>query len=61
MPASWLNPTPRLDNWSSVMEKAHFTWHLVLTPTLSSERERHLHAEPPYALNELKSTNCQCN
>ncbi len=24
-PASWLNPTPRPDKWSSVLEEAHFT------------------------------------
>ncbi len=39
MPASWSNPTLRLDNWSSILEKAHFSLHLVLTLTLSCERE----------------------
>ncbi len=34
VPASWSNPTPRLDKWFSVMETAHFSLHLVLTPTL---------------------------
>ncbi len=61
VPASWSNPTPHLDKWSSVMEKAHFSWHLDLTPTISFEREWHLDVEPPSALNELKSTNCRCN
>ncbi len=61
VPASWSNPTPRPDKWSSVMEKAHFSWRLVLTPTLSYERERHLDVEPPSALIELKSTNRRCN
>ncbi len=32
-PASWSNPTPRRDEWSSVMEKAHIFWCLVLTPS----------------------------
>ncbi len=38
VPASWSNPTLRLDKWFSIMETAHFSLHLVLTPTLSSER-----------------------
>ncbi len=61
VPASWSNPTPRLDKWFSGMETAHFSLHLVLTPTLSCERERHLDVEPPSALNELKSTNRRCS
>ncbi len=61
VPASWSNPTPRLDKWFSVMETAHFYLRFALTPTLSSERERHLDVEPPSALNELKSTNRRCN
>ncbi len=61
VPASWSNPTPRPDKWSSVMEKAHFSWRLDLTPILLYEREWHLDVEPPSALNELKSNNCQYN
>ncbi len=47
------------DKWSSVMEKAQFTWCLDLTPTLPYGRERHLDVEPPSALIELESTNRQ--
>ncbi len=59
--ASWLNPTPHLDKLSSLMEKAHFFWSLILTPILSYEREWHFDVELPSALNELKSTNRRCN
>ncbi len=61
VPASWSNPTPPPDKWISVMEKAHFSWGSVLTPTLSYEHEQHLDVEPPSALIERESTNRRCN
>ncbi len=33
VPTSWSNHTPSRDKWSSVMEKAHLSWHLILTPS----------------------------
>ncbi len=62
MPASWSNPTPHPDKWSSQeAQEAHFSLRLALTPSLSCERERHLDAELLTALIELESTNHRCN
>ncbi len=61
MPASRSNLTPRPDKWSSVLEEAHFSLRLALTPTLSCEQERHLDAELLTALIELESTNRNSN
>ncbi len=64
--ASWSNLTPRTDTWFSVLEKAHFSWRLILTPALSCGRERHLNVESPTAPIDLESTNhryssvCRC-
>ncbi len=60
-PASTLSPMPRLEKWSSLVEKSHFFWHLAITPTLSCGPERHLDAELPTDATELESTNRRCS
>ncbi len=60
-PASTLSPISRPGKWSSVMEKAHFSCRLAVTPIFSCGQERHLDAELPTDATELESTNRQCS
>ncbi len=61
VPALTLSPLPRLEKWSSVVEKAQSSWRLAVAPILSCGQEHHLDAELPTYATELESTNRRCS